>query len=90
MKPGTIQAMKNLIIQIREAIPFDTPTSKLCAGPCRGCPKKLLEFLDCELEYWEERLEYGDTPTLGDINTLAKRSKKIYYSLDKNGIIHNT
>lgn len=87
MKPNTRTAMSQLIAQIRIAIPFDTPLSRLCDGPCTGCSKKLLEFLDSELEDWEYKLEAGELPSLGDIHALAKTSKKVYGVLKKNGLI---
>jgi hypothetical protein len=87
MKPDTLTAMTELIRQIRETIPFDTPESALCAGTCRGCSKKLLDFLDMEVEEWERNLESGDCPSLGDIERLAKRSEKIYFALKQNGLV---
>ena len=88
MKPDTRTAMQTLINQIRLAIPFDTPMEKLCNGPCTGCSKKLLEYLDMELEEWEQKLASGETPNLGEINKLAKTSKKIYSILQKNDLIN--
>jgi len=86
-KPDTATAMNNLIGQVREAIDFDIPISRLCDGPCTGCSKKLLEFLDTELEEWEFKLSQQEVPNLGDIQTLAKTSKKVYTVLKKNGIV---
>jgi hypothetical protein len=86
-KPHPAEAMSQLICQVRSSVPFDIPADQLCAGPCRGCPKKLLEFLDMELEEWEQRLDDSEQPSLGDIQRLAKRSRKIYCSLEKNGLI---
>ena len=86
-KPSTTQAMGELIVQVRHQIPFEIPTEQLCNGPCRGCPKKLLEFLDMELEEWEQRLDGNEQPLLGDVQRLAKRSRKIYCSLQKNGLV---
>lgn len=87
MKPDTVTAMKTLIAQVREAVPFDTPIEKLCNGPCTGCSKKLLEYLDTELEEWEQRLATGNTPTFGDINKLSKVSHKIFAVLKRNNLI---
>ncbi|MEH6576871.1 MAG: hypothetical protein V7731_07295 [Amphritea sp.] len=89
MKPGTSIAMNNLIGQVREIIPFDIPPAQLCDGPCTGCPKKLIEYLDTELEEWEYRLEQNETPSLGDVHTLGKTSKKIYAVLKKNDLIED-
>lgn len=49
--------------------------------------QKLLEYLDTELEFWESELASGETPTLGDIDRLAKSSKKIYKALKKNDLV---
>ncbi|MEH6576220.1 MAG: hypothetical protein V7731_03990 [Amphritea sp.] len=87
MKPDTSTAMTNLIEQVRQTIPFDAPLSKLCDGPCTGCSKKLLEFLDTELEEWETKLANEEHPNLGDIHALVKTSRKIYAVLKKNGIV---
>jgi len=87
LKPDTSTAMTNLIEQVRETIDFDIPIARLCDGPCTGCSKKLLEFLDIELEEWETRLAQDEKPGLGDIQKLAKTSKKVYTVLKKNGIV---
>ena len=87
MKPSTSQAMQDLIQQVREAIPFDVPEADVCSGICRGCAKKLMVFIDGELEYWELSLDRGERPLLGDLNTLAKRSKKVFAALKKNNLV---
>jgi hypothetical protein len=90
MKPDTRTAMHQLIAQVREALPFDAPASRACAGECQGCSLKLLEYLDGELCGWEQRLEIGDTPNLGDLSRLAKASRKVYNALEKNGLLAAT
>ncbi len=87
MKPDTQTAMLDLIEQVRTAVPFDTPIDELCNGPCTGCSKKLLEYLDMTLEEWEQKLACGEQPTFGDLNKLAKTSRKIYTQLQKNDLI---
>lgn len=87
MKPDTTTAMNSLIEQIREAIPFDTPQEELCDGPCTGCPKKLMEYLDTQLEECESDIAVGEKPSLGDLQRLAKTSRKIHAVLKKNGLI---
>ncbi len=87
MKPKTPQAMEQIIAQVRETMPFDLPLSELCDGVCQGCSKKLLEYLDMELENWEYRLQQGEVPSLADISKLVKRSKKIYSVLQKNQLL---
>lgn len=81
--------MEKLIADIRLEIPFDTPLERICRGPCTGCAKKLLEFLDMELHNWESALRKGSKPGLGDIDKLAKTAKKILILLTKNGIKNN-
>lgn len=79
--------MGKLICQIKDAIPFGMPEAEICARDCVGCPKKLLEYLDTEVEFWESELASGETPTLGDIDRLAKSSKKIHRALKKNNLV---
>lgn len=87
MKPNTQTAMQELIEQVRGAIPFDMPEADICTGKCVGCPKKLLEFLDQELDDWESRLQDEETPKLGEITRLAKTSKKVHKALARNGLV---
>ena len=79
--------MGRLISHIRSAIPFDTPMEELCNGPCTGCSKKLMDYLDMELEEKEALLETGHNPTLGEINQLKKTAVKIHTVLVQNGLI---
>jgi hypothetical protein len=87
MKPDTRTAMYDLIRQVRENIPFDLPETDFCADSCKGCSIKLLEYLRSEIEGWEERLEQGEIPDFGDINQLAKSSRKIHDVLKENGLV---
>jgi hypothetical protein len=87
MKPGRTMAMQQLILQVRTAMPFDLPEANLCSGQCNGCSQKLLDYLDIELEDWEYRLKDGQVPDFGEIQRIAKTSKKIYKILDRNGLI---
>ncbi len=87
MKPRTPAAMRQLIQQVRESLPFELPAAYVCNGVCRGCSLKLLDYLDLELMHWENRLEEGDAPDLQDIQRLAKTSFKIHRVLEKNGLI---
>ena len=87
MKPSPSMAMRRLIVDIRAAVPFDIPESSLCLGPCSGCSKKLIEYLDDQLCDWQSKLDSGHQPKLGDINKLAKTAKKIHKVLVKNEFI---
>ena len=86
-RPDPSTAMQRLIQEIRVQIPFDTPEASLCRGPCKGCSKKLLEFLDTELEEWEGRLEEGVVPRFGDLTRLERLARKVMAALRKNGLI---
>ncbi|MBN1005950.1 hypothetical protein [Amphritea pacifica] len=86
-KPNTQTAMRNLIADIRDAIPFDTPIEKLCNGPCTGCSKKLLDYLDMQLEEKEAEIDAGHIPSFGELNRLKKSALKIHATLMKNGLI---
>ena len=87
MKPDTVTAMRQLIQQIRQHIPFDLPEAYVCSDNCNGCSMKLLEFLDMEVLDWERRLTAGERPNFGDIRRLANMGRKIHRVLDKNGLI---
>lgn len=87
MKPNTRDAMAILIAQIKAAFPFDMPDAQLCAGKCLGCSKKLLEYLSAEIDGWHDKLACGETPTLRELSSLAKRSKKIYQVLARNELV---
>lgn len=86
-RPDPSTAMQRLIQEIRVQIPFDTPEASLCRGPCKGCSKKLLEFLDTELEEWKGRLEEGEVPRFGDLTRLERLARKVMAALRKNGLI---
>ena len=86
-KPSTRTAMLRLISQIRAEIPFDMPEATLCRGPCTGCSKKLMEFLDQELVSQQQDIDLGEVPTLGQIHKLARLAKKVHKVLVKNGLI---
>lgn len=85
-KPDTRTAMRQLIEQVRAAMPFDLGADLLCGDACQGCSNKLLIYLETELDAWAARLTDGAVPTLGDIDRLARQSKKIYRILQQNGL----
>lgn len=88
-RPSPRIAMQQLITQVRDTLPFHLPPSELCQHSCTGCPKKLIEFMETELGEQEMRLDAGDAPTLGDINRLARTSRKVYNVMQKNGLVQN-
>ena len=87
MKPDAPTAMRQLIDQVRQTLPFDLPEARVCAGPCDGCSLKLLDFLENELDDWEQRLDSGERPGLAELSRLAKISRRVHRVLDKNGLL---
>ena len=87
MKPKTPEAMRRLIAQARAVLPFERSAEELCSDGCTVCSLKLLEYLAAEMEEWESRLDRGETPTLGDLEKLAKSARKIHGALVKGGVI---
>ncbi|WP_154650933.1 hypothetical protein [Reinekea blandensis] len=86
--PRTSIALKELTQTIRLRIPFDElDDARVCSGLCIGCPKKLLEYLEQEVEYWEGEITRGETPTLGDVKRLARSATKIEKVLVKNQVL---
>lgn len=86
-KPDSATAMRLLIAEVRNAIPFDMSEAQVCAGECDGCSLKLLEFLGSELEGWEARLDAGERPGLKELSRLAKTSRKVHGVLARNGLV---
>ena len=83
MRPNTETAMQTLIDQIRAALPFDQPEAYFCSGACRACSLKILDFMDVELCDAQSALSEGHKPTLGDVEKLAKRARKVEKALQK-------
>jgi hypothetical protein len=89
MKPNTQVAMKNMIREIRNVMPFDAPEVVVCSdkNSCLGCSVKLLEYLESELENWEQLLDAGEIPGFKDLQKLEKTSRRIYKALENNGLV---
>lgn len=87
MKPDAPTAMRQLIDQVRKALPFDLPSARVCNGPCDGCSMKLLDYLEGELDEWETRLDQGEKPGLAELSKLAKTSRRVHRVLEKNGLV---
>jgi len=87
MKPNTQVVMRELIDEVREAMPFEMPADQLCNGICHGCAKKLLDYLDTQFVEWEQRLDQGDTPNLGELDQLGRSCQKIHRVLEKKGLV---
>ena len=79
--------MQNLITQIRETLPFDAPEAEMCANnDCRGCSKKLLEYLAMELDSRQADLGRGLIPTFGDLKKLGDAARKVHKVIERNGL----
>jgi hypothetical protein len=87
MKPDTATAMRQMIEQVRDAIPFDRPEAQVCTGLCTGCSVKLLDYLDRQLSEWETRIAAGERPSLADLSRLGGASRKVYRALAANGLV---
>lgn len=87
MKPNTSEAMRMLVSQIRESIPFELTADDICNDECRNCSIKLLEYLSSELDSWEYRLNQNEAPDFRDLSRLARTGMKIHRALHKNGLI---
>jgi hypothetical protein len=86
-KPDSSTAMRMLIAEIRDTLPFDIPETQICTDPCRGCPVKLMDYMRSELEAWEQRLDAGEKPGLGDLSRLEKKGRKVYRMLRENKLV---
>ncbi|MGQ9658851.1 MAG: hypothetical protein ACUVQI_02005 [Thermochromatium sp.] len=79
--------MRDLIRQARATLPFAAPEAAVCTGACQGCSRKLLDFLEGELDDWERRLDAGERPGLGDLSRLIQTVCKVQRVLIQNGLI---
>ncbi len=79
--------MGELIAQIKTTIPFDLPESYICSGRCNGCSLKLLDFLELQLEEWEDRLLTGEQPNFGDLKKLARIARQVHRVMDRNDLL---
>jgi hypothetical protein len=89
MKPTTRAAMQQLIEQIKAAMPVESNEDDLCRDSenCNICALKLLEFMNMELDDWEQRLAGGETPNFGDLKKLANTAQKVRNALKKGGFV---
>jgi len=87
MKPNTTKDMHRLIVQIKDALPFNEIDSNFCSDVCTGCSVKLISFIEIEIDNWEYKLNKGKVPNFKDINKLANTAKKIRAVLLKNKLI---
>lgn len=86
-KPHTTIAMKTVIQEATEKIPFGMSFDGFCVGQCDVCPEKLLEYLDGQISDWKTKLDLGEVPNLGDVRVLAESCHQVYDELIYQGLI---
>ena len=79
--------MHLLIGQIRNTLLFDNRAARLCSDDCQICSLKLLDYLEQELEGWQQRLAQGDHPDFGDLTRLAESARRIHRALEESGLL---
>ncbi|ABI70430.1 hypothetical protein ACRN9Z_08010 [Shewanella frigidimarina] len=87
-KPDRVSAMKQLLDQVKTSLPLDQPGIFSC-GPtnnCVGCPKKLLDLVDAEMNYWDAAIAQGVIPSFGDISRFGKLCRNVSRGLQRNDI----
>jgi len=86
-KPNRKTAMLNIIELVKNDFPFDDESVQVCGDTCVGCPKKLLELVETEIQYWEHAIEQEELPNLTEIARFAKLCKNVKRGLVRNGIL---
>ncbi len=80
--------MAQIIAQIRREFPFHLGEAELCTDTCAvGCPLKLLEHMEMEIQEWEQRLDQGEMPNFGDLKKMTRMGEKIHHILQQNQLI---
>ncbi|UTV30799.1 hypothetical protein [Photobacterium atrarenae] len=88
-KPDRITAMQQIIDAVQAEFPLYQDDTFKC-GPdntCIGCPKKLMELVDTELNYWQHQLNQRLPPGFDEIHRFGKLCKNVRRSLVRNGRI---
>ena len=89
MKPDRITAMQQIIDAVKAEFPLYQQDTFTC-GPdnsCVGCPKKLMDLVDTELQYWQHQLDRGIAPGFDDLNQFGKMCKNVRRALVRNNSI---
>ncbi|QSX30746.1 hypothetical protein [Shewanella cyperi] len=85
-KPDRITAMQQIIDAVKAEFPLYLEDTFKC-GPdntCQGCPKKLMELVDGELQYWQHRINQGIAPGFDDLNQFGKLCRNVRRALVRN------
>jgi hypothetical protein len=88
-KPGRITAMQQIIDAVITEFPLYNEDVFKCGieNTCIGCPKKLMDLVDIELQYYQEQINQGISPTFGELNSFGKMCKNIRRALLRNNRI---
>ena len=86
-KPDRKTAMLNIIKLVKSDFPFDASERQICGVSCVGCPKKLLEMVETEIDHWESNISEGNLPNLTEIARFGKLCKNVRRSLVRNGVV---
>lgn len=88
-KPDRITAMQQIIDAVIAEFPLYREDTFKC-GPdntCIGCPKKLMELVDTDLQYWQHQINLGNSPSFDELSRFGKMCKNIRRALVRNNRI---
>lgn len=90
-KPDRVTAMLQLISQVKAEFPLYEPSTFICGvnTDCQGCPKKLLEMVDSEINYWEHAIARGVVPTFDQLRRFGKMCLGVRRGLARNNLLYS-
>jgi len=88
-KPDRLTAMQQIIDDVIAQFPLYQVDTFKCGtdNTCIGCPKKLMEMVDTELQYWQYQVDRGISPTFDELNRFGKMCKNVRRALVRNNRI---
>ncbi|MEF3023189.1 hypothetical protein V4D05_18925 [Vibrio mimicus] len=88
-KPNRITAMQQIIDAVQAEFPLYQEDTFKCGtdNTCLGCPKKLMELVDTELQYWQHQINRGQSPTFDELNQFGKMCRNVRRALIRNNRI---
>lgn len=90
-KPDRVTAMQHIIAQVQAEFPLSQPSTFICGSntDCQGCPKKLLEMVASEIDYWKHAINRGETPNFDDIRRFGKLCSSVHRALARNHLLNS-
>lgn len=90
-KPDRKTAMLELIKQVKAEFPLYEPSTFICGAntDCQGCPKKLLELVDSEINYWEHAIARGVIPSFDQLRRFGKMCLGVKRGLARNNLLYS-